>query len=365
MMKKRIMRVLALTMALLMLVGGMLALTSCAGNNESEIQSSWTAADTDAVTYFARILPMSAEAREKFVAASRGYNMSAEGFDKNAEAPDLGVVNLDGARAALELVKPKDDASIVKFEEFCNNLTAEQVKEIVTRTGETVSLETDNGPIDTLLVWIGKFLQVITKITGGNYVMGILIFALVVEIVMLPFGIKQQKNSIKQARLRPKEMAIRKKYKGRTDQATQQKMAQEIQKMYQEEGFNPMGGCLPVLVQIPVILALYQIVINPLRYVLGMATGVSNALVTYCNTAKAAGGLGLAIGGGASRVGADAVVAHLLLQRLQGSVGVKGWHSGYLGVFAGDDAAVHPLIAHIHIVDTARLVLALQTALAA
>ena len=75
--------------------------------------------------------------------------------------------------------------------------------------------------------------------------------------------------------------------------------------------------------------------------------------------------LGLAIGGGASRVGADAVVAHLLLQRLQGAVGVKGRHGCYLGVFAGDNAAVHPLIRYIYIVDTARLVLALQAALAA
>ena len=296
--KKRILRVLALTMALLMLVGSMLALTSCAGNKSSEIQSSWTAADTDAVTYFARILPMSAEAREKFVAASRGYNMSAQGFDKDAEAPDKGEVDLEAANQALEGVKPKDDASIVKFEEFRSALTAEQVKEIVIRMGETVSLEVDNGPIETLLVWIGKFLQILTKITGGKYVIGLLLFAIVVEIVMLPFGVKQQKNSIKQAKLRPKEMAIRNKYKGRTDQATQQKMAQEIQKMYQEEGYNPMGGCLPLLIQLPVILALYQIVIDPLRYVLGKAATLSSALTTYCTTAKAAGGLGLSIGNG-------------------------------------------------------------------
>ncbi len=296
--KTRTVRIVAVVLALLMLSVAMLSLSSCAGNKGTTIESSWTAADTDAVTYFARILPMSAEAREKFVAASRGYNMSAEGFDKNAEAPDLGTVSLDGAKAALEGVKPKDDASIVKFEEFRTNLTAEQVKETVTRMGEKVSLETDNGPIDTLLVWIGKFLQILTKITGGKYVLGLLVFALMVEIIMLPFGIKQQKNSIKQARLRPKEMAIRNKYKGRTDQATQQKMAQEIQKMYQDEGFNPMGGCLPLLIQLPIILALYQIVIDPLRYVLGKAATLSGALSTYCTTAKAAGGLGLSIGNG-------------------------------------------------------------------
>ena len=296
--KKRIVRIVTAVLAVLLVLVAMLSLTSCAGKKDETIESSWTAADTDAVTYFSRILPMSAEAREKFVAASRGYNMSAEGFDKNADAPDLGVVSLEGAKAALEAVKPQDDASKVKFEEFRTALTEAQVKEIVTRMGEKISLETDNGPIDTLLVWIGKFLQILTKITGGKYVLGLLIFALVVEIVMLPFGIKQQKNSIKQAKLRPKEMAIRNKYKGRNDQATQQKMAQEIQKMYQEEGYNPMGGCLPLLIQLPVILALYQIVIDPLRYVLGKAATLSSALTTYCTTAKAAGGLGLSIGNG-------------------------------------------------------------------
>ena len=296
--KKRIVRIVTALLAVLLIGAAMLSLTSCAGSKEEKIESSWTAADADAATYFTRILPMSAEAREKFVAASRGYNMSAEGFDKNADAPDLGVVNLEGAKAALELVKPQDDASKVKFEEFRAALTEAEVKDIVTRMGENVSLETDNGPIDTLLVWIGKFLQILTKITGGKYVLGLLVFALVVEIVMLPFGIKQQKNSIKQAKLRPKEMAIRNKYKGRNDQATQQKMAQEIQKMYQEEGYNPMGGCLPLLIQLPVILALYQIVIDPLRYVLGKAATLSSALTTYCTTAKAAGGLGLSIGNG-------------------------------------------------------------------
>ena len=58
-------------------------------------------------------------------------------------------------------------------------------------------------------------------------------------------SIKQQKNSIKQANLRPKEMAIRKKYAGRNDQPTQQKLQNEIMELYQRENFNPIspGHC--------------------------------------------------------------------------------------------------------------------------
>ena len=133
---------------------------------------------------------------------------------------------------------------------------------------------------DSILRGIGSFLGWIDSVTG-NYLIALFIFAIIIEILMLPFGIKQQKNSIKQAKLRPKEMAIRKKYKGQNDQPTQQKIAQEIQELYQRENFNPMGGCLPLLLQIPVIMALYNIVINPLKYVIGMSDDVINKIVEY------------------------------------------------------------------------------------
>ena len=117
------------------------------------------------------------------------------------------------------------------------------------------------------LGWVLKFCS---NLVGDNYFFAILVFAVIVEIVLLPFGILQQKNSIKQARLRPKEMAIRKKYAGRDDKPTQQKMAQEIQELYQKEGYNPMRGCLPLLIQFPLLIALYNVVIDPLKYICGL-----------------------------------------------------------------------------------------------
>lgn len=110
---------------------------------------------------------------------------------------------------------------------------------------------------------------------GGNYLVALLFFALVVEILLLPFSIKQQKNSIKQAKLRPKEMAIRKKYAGRNDQATQRKVQEEIMELYQKENYNPAGGCLPLLIQMPILIALYNIVMNPLRYVCGVSADIT------------------------------------------------------------------------------------------
>ena len=103
-------------------------------------------------------------------------------------------------------------------------------------------------------------------ISSNNYILAVFFFSLIVEIILFPLSIKQQKNSVKTASLRPKEQAIRKKYAGRTDKATQQKMSLEINEMYQKEGYNPMSGCLPLFIQLPVVIILYAIVRLPLTY---------------------------------------------------------------------------------------------------
>ena len=112
----------------------------------------------------------------------------------------------------------------------------------------------------------------------GNYMLALLGFAVVVKLVLFPLGIKQQKNMVKQAALRPKELAIRARYAGRTDQATQQKMQQEVMALYQEENYNPASGCLPMLVQLLVIWAIYQIVYGPLTYLCSLSADALTAL---------------------------------------------------------------------------------------
>lgn len=101
----------------------------------------------------------------------------------------------------------------------------------------------------------------------NNYALSLLIFALVVKLVLLPLTVHQRKSSVTQARLRPKEMAIRKRYAGRTDAEAKLQMATEIQAMYKEEHFSVAGGCLPLLIQLPIILALYNIVRDPLTHI--------------------------------------------------------------------------------------------------
>lgn len=293
---KTMKKVLLITLALTMLV----CVFSACGNKSTKADYTW---DNYVATekYFSEKIPQNDSVREAFIAAYRGHDVTAEGFDKNSDAAAVkGEVNVEAAKKALEPIadelRAKDDTvSLDRFAAARDALTAEQITAIVTEMQTKVDLDGPGFP-GVILVWVGKLLQLITHyIAFDNYVVALFFFAIIVEIVLIYFSILQQKNSIKQAKLSPKERAIRKKYAGRTDQATQQKLQQEIQKLYQDEGFNPMSGCLPMLVQMPVVIALYNIVINPLQYVFGRSAALSNALMTFAGTSRAAGGLGMSL----------------------------------------------------------------------
>lgn len=133
--------------------------------------------------------------------------------------------------------------------------------------------------MDIINIPMGYVIRFCNWICGNQYILALFVFAIIIELILLPFGIKQQKNSIKQAKLRPKEMAIRKKYAGREDNPTKQKMQQEIQELYSKEGYNPMSGCLPMLIQLPIIFSLYYIVLDPLKYVCRFSEGTIQAII--------------------------------------------------------------------------------------
>lgn len=104
------------------------------------------------------------------------------------------------------------------------------------------------------------------SISANHYAIALFFFALIMQIILLPLAIKQQKSQILMAKIKPKEMAIREKYKGRNDNVTRQKMTMEIQEMYQKNGYSQFSGCLPLLIQLPIILILFTIVRNPITY---------------------------------------------------------------------------------------------------
>ena len=128
-----------------------------------------------------------------------------------------------------------------------------------------------------ILMPVGKMLGFINGIVP-SYIFTLFIFAILVKILLFWFAIKQQKSMVKQAYFKPKERAIRNKYAGRNDRATQQKVQQEIMEAQRAEGVSAFGGCLPMLIQLPVILILYQVIINPLRYVAGYSSVLVESL---------------------------------------------------------------------------------------
>ena len=114
--------------------------------------------------------------------------------------------------------------------------------------------------------FLGSMLSFFESVVGG-YAFALLLYALVFKIVFLPFSIKQQKNQIAMAKLAPKIELIKAKYKGRNDQPTMQKQQQEIMELQQKEGYSPLSGCLPLLIQLPLIMLLYTVINNPLSYI--------------------------------------------------------------------------------------------------
>lgn len=96
-----------------------------------------------------------------------------------------------------------------------------------------------------------------------NYLLALLIFTLIMRFVMVPFSVKQYKNNARMALFRPKIDAINKKYGDNREKAQE-----EINKLYEKEGYNPFGGCSTMLIQLPVLYGLIDVVYKPLTHVL-------------------------------------------------------------------------------------------------
>ena len=238
--------------------------------------------------------------REKLVAAQRGYDITGNNYEL------LGKGDGDKHYDASKLPAPDTARSV----EYAKRVLAEY--DIVIAAGELneqaldmlvncfrveVSVDAKLGVIDQLLGWIGIGFGWLIEVPGfGSFILGTLYFAIALEILMLPLGIRQQKNSRKQAKLRPREMAIRNKYKGRNDRATLMKLNEEIRTLYASEGYSPTSGCLPMLLTLPFLLFLYYIVLDPMVYMMGASKDLASAFLTYASTHPAAGGLGLSIG---------------------------------------------------------------------
>jgi YidC/Oxa1 family membrane protein insertase len=94
----------------------------------------------------------------------------------------------------------------------------------------------------------------------GNWGLAILLVTLAIRILLFPLMHKSYASMKKMQKLAPKMNAIRDKYKkAKSDAAQRQKMNEELMKLYQAEGYNPMSGCFPILLQLPILVAFYNV----------------------------------------------------------------------------------------------------------
>lgn len=125
------------------------------------------------------------------------------------------------------------------------------------------------GQVATIL---GLLMNAIFTFTNGvfgiqNIGVCIILFTLIIYALLTPITIKQQKFSKMSAVMNPELQAINKKYRNKKDQASMMKMNEETQALYEKYGVSPMGTCLPLLIQMPILFALYRVIWNIPAYV--------------------------------------------------------------------------------------------------
>ena len=124
------------------------------------------------------------------------------------------------------------------------------------------------GPIATVLGYVMDILFRFTSSFGVfNVGLCIILFTIVMKTLMIPLTIKQQKTTKLLSVMNPEIQAIQKKYKGKSDQESMQRQNVEIQAVYEKYGTSMTGGCLPLLIQMPILLALYRVIYNIPAYV--------------------------------------------------------------------------------------------------
>ncbi|MBE5964442.1 MAG: YidC/Oxa1 family membrane protein insertase [Lachnospira sp.] len=142
------------------------------------------------------------------------------------------------------------------------------------------------GDIARLLGYILNSLFKVTEIFGiQNIGLSIIIFTFIVKILMLPLTIKQQKFSRLSMMMNPELQAIAAKYKGKSDQDSIYKMNQEQREVYAKYGTSPTGGCLQLIIQMPILLALFNVIRNIPAYV----TSVKNHFTGIIRTGEEVG----------------------------------------------------------------------------
>ena len=129
-------------------------------------------------------------------------------------------------------------------------------------------------PFGLLMMWLYENFQ--------NYGLSVIVFALIVKLILLPFQMRAKRSTMRMTRLQPRIKELEKKHA-----ANKRKFNEEVQKLYREENVKPMAGCLWNLIPFPILIALYQAI----RFPLTIMMGVPSELLTKATDTAPAGAI--------------------------------------------------------------------------
>ena len=133
------------------------------------------------------------------------------------------------------------------------------------------------GPIATLFGYLMNGIYIgLDKIGIGNIGLAIIIFTLITRLILYPFTVRQQKSSKIMSIIQPEIQTIQKKYRGKTDQQSMMAQQAEIKAVYEKYGTSMTGSCVQLLIQMPILFALYRVIMNVPAYVPAIKTMFMN-----------------------------------------------------------------------------------------
>lgn len=125
-----------------------------------------------------------------------------------------------------------------------------------------------------------------------NYAVALILFTISTRLLMLPLTIKQQKSTVKMQIIAPRLREIQDKYRNNS-----QKMNEELQRLYEKEDYSPYAGCLPMLIQLPILFGLIDVIYKPLTHIMHISQEVLSAITSICTQNN------IALGGYAPEIG--------------------------------------------------------------
>lgn len=111
---------------------------------------------------------------------------------------------------------------------------------------------------------MGWIIQMIYNLVA-NYGLAIILFTVIIKLILLPLNVRSQRAMKKQQKIQPILAQLQEKYKN-----DQEKLQREMMKLYKDNNISMMGGCLPMLIQMPILIGLYQVIQKPLSYLKGV-----------------------------------------------------------------------------------------------